>query len=146
MAFRQTKNKKMKNNNIIPSISAATLLLFALLTLFMSSSVIFDLFGIRGKEGNYVSFIVWANFICSWLYLFAVYGFLKNKKWTFFVLIVALTILIIAFIALQHHINQGGIYETKTVNAMIFRMLVTLTFSLVAFFKINKIFTKKQIS
>ena len=38
----------------------ATLILagFGLLTLFLSTSVIFDLFGIRAKEGNYVLFIV----------------------------------------------------------------------------------------
>jgi hypothetical protein len=31
---------------------------FGLLTLFLSTSVIFDLFGIRAKEGNYVLFVV----------------------------------------------------------------------------------------
>ena len=47
----------------ILKISAIILTLFALITLFMSSSVIFDLFGIREKEGNYVLFIVITNFI-----------------------------------------------------------------------------------
>ena len=133
----------MKNRNIITTASAIILALFALLTLFLSSSVIFDWFGIRAKEGNYVLFIVWANLIASILYLFASYGFIKRTKWTFWVLIVALVILIIAFIALQFHINNGGIHEAKTVNAMIFRMLVTLTFSILALVQFNKSLWKK---
>jgi hypothetical protein len=133
----------MKNKNIITTISAIILALFALLTLFLSSSVIFDLFGIRAKEGNYVLFIVWANFICSILYLFAAYGFIKRKKWTFWVLIAALVTLIIAFAALLIHINNGGIHEEKTIGAMVFRMSITLTFSLVALIKFNKLLWKK---
>jgi predicted RND superfamily exporter protein len=65
---------------IIPYLLAAILTGFGLLTLFLSSSVIFDLFGIRAKEGNYVLFVVWANFISSILYLFAAYGLLKSKN------------------------------------------------------------------
>lgn len=136
----------MKAKMIIQKVSAIILLLFAMLTLFMSSSVIFDWFGIRAKEGNYVPFIVWTNFICSLLYLFAVYGFLKSKKWTVLVLTSALIILILAFIGLKSHINQGGIYETKTINAMIFRMLLTLVFSIIAFVQINKTFRKEHVS
>lgn len=128
----------MKNKKIINTVSATILALFALLTLFLSSSVIFDWFGIRAKEGNYVLFIVWANFICSILYLFAAYGFLKRANWTFWILIIALSVLIIAFIALQFHISNDGIYEAKTVKAMIFRMLVTLSFALIAFFSIKQ--------
>ena len=128
----------MKTNKIINTISATILALFALLTLFLSSSVIFDWFGIRAKEGNYVLFIVWANLICSILYLFAVYGFLKRTKRTFWVLLTALVVLIVAFTALLIHINNGGLYEEKTIGAMIFRMLVTLGFSIIAFYSINK--------
>lgn len=133
----------MKNRNIINSLSAIALAIFGLLTLFLSTSVILDLFGIRAKEGNYVLFIVWANFTCSILYLFAAYGFVKKEKWTFWVLLAALIILIIAFAALLIHINNGGIHEEKTIGAMVFRMSITLTFSLVALIKFNKLLWKK---
>ena len=63
----------------IPYFLATTLGAFGLLTLLLSTSVIFDLFGVRAKEGNYVLFVVWANFISSILYLFAAYGFVKSK-------------------------------------------------------------------
>lgn len=111
---------------------------FGLLTLFLSSSVIFDLFDIRAREGNYVPFVVWANFISSFLYLAAVYGFLKQKKWTFYLLMVSTIILFLAFIGLNVHAIAGGIYEVKTMKAMIFRTSFTLAFALITFFTINK--------
>ena len=122
----------------IPFLSSLILAGFGLLTLFLSSSVIFDWFGIRAKEGNYVLFIVWANFICGFIYLIAAYGFLKIKSWTFKTLSVATVILIVALIGLFIHIYSGGIYETKTVFAMLFRISVTIAFTVIAYFSINK--------
>ncbi|MFA7273959.1 MAG: hypothetical protein WC044_08820 [Crocinitomicaceae bacterium] len=121
----------------VPYILAVVVTLFALLTLFLSASVIFNLFGIRAKEGNYVLFVVWSNFISSILYLFAAYGFIKIKKWTATLLGVSAIILITAFIGLQMHANSGGIYESKTIDAMIFRITVTIVVAIVAFFNIN---------
>ena len=100
--------------------------------------MIFDLFGIRAKEGNYVHFVVWANFICSFLYLFAAYGFIKNKRWTATLLGISTLILLAAFIGLKIHINSGGIYEEKTVAAMIFRISVTFVLAIIAFLIITK--------
>ena len=111
---------------------------FGLLTFFLSSSVIFDWFGIRAKEGNYVLFVVWANFISSIIYLFAVYGFIQSKKWTTKLLSASVIILLITFIGLLFHINSGGFYETKTVVAMIFRTTITALFTLSSYFIILK--------
>ena len=122
-------------------IFAAILSAFALLTLFLSTSVIFDLFDIREKEGNFVLFVVWANFMSSLLYLLAAYGFVKAKKWTFSLLAISLCVLIAALVGLLVHANAGGLYETKTINAMIFRITVTLIFTLFAYFTILQ---KKQ--
>lgn len=122
----------------IPYLVAAILTGFGLLTLFLSTSVIFDLFGIRAKEGNYVLFVVWANFISSILYLFAAYGFVKNKIWTTALLGISTIILIATFIGLLIHVNSGGIYETKTIRAMIFRISVTVVFTIIAYFTITK--------
>ena len=114
------------------------LIAFGLLTLFLSSSVIFDLFGVREKQGNYVLFVVYANFICSIIYLLAAYGFIKNMKWTTILLGISTIVLIVAFIGLSVHINSGEIYETKTIGAMIFRITITLVFTLLAYFTITK--------
>ncbi|PIQ29708.1 MAG: hypothetical protein COW63_11705 [Bacteroidetes bacterium CG18_big_fil_WC_8_21_14_2_50_41_14] len=117
---------------------ALILTAFGLITLFLSSSVVFDLFGIRAKEGNYVLFVVIANMISSILYLLAVYGIILKKIWTTKILSISAGVLIIAFIGLFVHINTGGIYETKTIGAMVFRILLTLGFTISAHFIIKK--------
>jgi len=122
----------------LPYLLASILAAFGLLTLFLSTSVIFDLFGVRAKEGNYVLFVVWANFISSLIYLFAAYGFIKNTKWTAQLLGISAIVLLLAFVGLFIHINAGGIYETKTIGAMAFRITVTLVFSALAYFTITK--------
>ena len=122
----------------LPYIAASVLAACGLLTLFLSSSVIFDLFGIRAKEGNYVLFIVWSNFISSILYLISSYGFIASKNWTAKLLGISAIILITAFAGLLIHINTGGIYETKTIGAMIFRISVTLVFRILAYYTITK--------
>lgn len=121
-----------------PILIAIILAAFALLTLFVSSSVIFDFFDIRSKQGNYVLFIVWSNFICSLLYLFAAYGFANAKKWTTPLMGISALILIAAFIGLIIHKNSGGLYESKTIAAMIFRITLTFLFLTSSYFMITK--------
>ncbi|MEO6831927.1 MAG: hypothetical protein ABI378_06295 [Chitinophagaceae bacterium] len=115
-------------------VLAAILGLFALVTLFLSGSIILDLFNIREKEGNYVLFVVWANLVASILYLIAVYGLLKIKKWSVILLLLSAIILAITFIAFKVYISNGGIYETKTVGALAFRTGLTLAFTISAYF------------
>lgn len=122
----------------IPYLLATILAAFGLITLFLSSSIIFDLFGVRAKEGNYVLIVVWANFISSLFYLFAAYGFVGNRKWTSKLLGISAVILSTAFIGLLIHINSGGIYEAKTIGAMVFRITLTIVFGLLAYLLINK--------
>ncbi len=110
-------------------ISAILLTLFALITVFMSGSVIFDLFGIRAKEGNYVLFIVVSNFISGFLYLISAYGMFFQKKWTTRLLVFITTILLLSFAGLLWHINGGGIYEQQTIKAMLFRIGITILFT-----------------
>lgn len=119
-------------------ITILFLIAFGLLSLFLTSSVIFDLFGIRAKEGNYVLFIVWANFISALLYLAAAYGLIKQQRWPAFALGASFLILIFAFIGLKSHISDGLAYEVKTVSAMIFRISITLVLTILAYFTIDR--------
>lgn len=114
---------------ILKSISIVFLILFGLITVFMASSVLFDWFGIRAKEGNYVPFVVWANWLCGFLYLAAVYKIIKNQKGADQLLMGAFLILLVSLIGLGIHIKSGGLYETKTVYALTFRTMVSLFFA-----------------
>lgn len=135
--------------NLLFYTFAVVLTGFGLLTLFLSSSVIFDLFGIRAKEGNYVLFVVWSNFISSILYLLAVYAFVKRNKWSARLLAISLLILCTAFAGLLVYAADGGIHESKTIGAMVFRISFTLIAWSVPYFVISrplqlKVKTKQQ--
>ena len=124
-------------NTLYFKIAAGVLILFGLATIFAGGSVILDLFGMREKEGNFVFFVVWANVITGFLYLVAAYGFFKREAWTSAVLSAATWILIAAFAGLLIPIQNGGIYENKTIVAMIFRTSLTIGILLIAR-KMNK--------
>jgi len=129
----------------LPYLIAVVLAGFGLLTIFLSGSVIFDLFGIREKEGNYVLLVVWANFISSILYMVAAYGLFKMKKWSVWLLVVSVFILVAAFTGLKIHINDGGLYEAKTVNAMLFRIGLTVFIAVTSYFLLqNKQLSKNE--
>ena len=68
--------------------------IFGVITLYLSASVIFDLFGMREKQGDYVLFVIFANFICGFLYIIGSLGLLKQKAWTKKVFLYALIILL----------------------------------------------------
>ena len=115
------------------------LAIFGLVTLYLSGSVIFDLFEMRAKQGDYVMPVIYANFIASLLYLVVAYGFFKQKKWTTKLLGLAVLVLVIGGIGLFFYINSGGIYEAKTPKAMVFRTGITLVFLFFSYFKLTKI-------
>ncbi len=123
---------------ILRIITTIVLTLFASVTLFMSSAVIFDLFGIREMEGNYVLFVVVANFICGFIYLSSAYGLIKKKRWSTYLLFLSVGILIVIFIGLWMHINSGGLYETQTIKAMLFRISISSLFAWLSSYLINK--------
>lgn len=123
---------------IVLKSSAVIITLFALITLFMSTSVIFDLFGIREKEGNYVLFVVVSNFIAGFLYLFSAYGLLTQKSWTTKLLLSVTVLLVVSFIGLLIHVKTGGVYEQKTIKAMMSRIAITGAFAGISWYFITK--------
>lgn len=128
----------MKKIKIFRYVIAISLIAFAAVTVFMSSSVIFDWFGIREKEGNYVPFVVWTNFIAGFLYLISAYGLLKARKWAFWILIGTILFLVIALIVLALYINYGGVFELKNVGGMGFRIALTIAFTVIVYFSLKK--------
>ncbi len=128
----------MKRDNRIRYLIATALIVFALATLFMSSSVIFDWFGIREREGDYVPFIVWINFIAAFLYLISAYGLLKAQNWPFWVLTGTALLLLMALIILALYINYGGAFELKNVGAMALRIAITFALAMVVYYKLIK--------
>ena len=116
----------MKKDKIFKYLIATILIAFALVTLFMSSAVLFDWFNMRASQGNYVPFIVKTNMTAGFLYLIAAYGFLASKRWAFWTMLSVTILLFYSFTLFYLHIHSGGLYENKTILAMIVRIIFTL--------------------
>lgn len=117
---------------ILRILLSLVLLAFGALSTILTVSVVFDLFGIREREGNYVLFIVWTNLVCGLIYLVAAYTSWKKLSKTTTLLSFAVTLLVISFIVLEVYISNGGIYEVKTENAMLFRIGITSVMLLIS--------------
>ena len=119
-------------------IPATAITAFGLLTLFLTTTILLDLVGMREKQGNYVNFVIWANFFCGLTYVASGYGFLKAKKWTAYLLAITIVVLIATYIAFTIYVNNGGIHKEDTFGALLFRLSITTIFTLIATFTINK--------
>lgn len=122
---------KFKSKNLL-CLAAA---IFGIITLFASSSVLFDYSNILEKEGNYPAPILWVNLLTSPLFLLAAIGFKHSKKWTLHLLLLILIILIVSLIVFIQLIKNGGAYETETLVALSIRIAFT---SMLSFFALNK--------
>lgn len=126
------------NDTRILKITGVILAVFGLITLFLTGSILLDLFNIRQKEANYIPFIVDTNLVCSFLYLFAAYGFFVKSRFAPTSLVIAAIILVLAYVGLIIHINSGGKYETRTVMAMIFRIAITILYAGISWYYITR--------
>lgn len=122
----------------ISIIIALVLGAFGVLTLYLSTSIIFDLFGVRADQGNYVLFVVQANLYSSLIYIIAAFGFISKKSWTTLLLGISTFFLIATFLRFLIYTSSGGIHEEKTFSALIFRIVVTLVFTILAYYLISK--------
>lgn len=122
----------------IKIITVVFLFAFGGLTVFLTSSVLLDLFGIRQKEGNFVPFIVWINLVSGIAFIVSAIGIIKNAKWTFPLLLINVVLLVVGIVALYFHIQAGGLYKMETVKGMAFRVIVTSLATYAAYYLINK--------
>ncbi|MCG9970901.1 hypothetical protein [Christiangramia crocea] len=119
----------LKSDNIL-GLSA---LLFGVITLFASSSVLFNITTILQKNGNYPSFILWMNLLSSPLYLMAAVGLKLSKVWALHLLVAILTMLFISLTYFILLIKNNEAYELETLMALAIRIALTSTLAYFAF-------------
>lgn len=121
----------MEPGKLTRIVLGLVIIAFGALTLFLSASVLLDLFGIRERESPYVTGVVVANLIASLLYLTAGTGLLMKHRWPP-QLATAVAVLLVGAVFLALHIAAGGAYRTATIGALTFRTLLTSAFYLLA--------------
>lgn len=112
----------MKNLKILIT---ALLTLIGVISVLMTLAIIIDIHGFREKQGNIVWFIIYANLLCGFIYLYAAKVLWSRMKRAQNLLFFSLVVLIIAFIGLAFYIKSGGVYEPRTIRAMAGRTIFT---------------------
>lgn len=126
------------NKSMVLRITAVIAILFGLLTLKSGGEVLFVDGSGREAAGNYVSYILWFNFVMGFLYIVAGIGLWLQKPWSVWLAVFVAASTLIVFAAFGLHIYQGGLFEQRTVGAMVLRSAVWSVISLVSYRKIMR--------
>lgn len=105
-------------------IAAAIAIVFGAMTVFSGGQALFGSAATQAAAGNAVPFVLWFNFLSGFVYVLAGIGIAQSKPWGAW-LAMALALAILAVFALFGlHILRGGLYEMRTIGAMVLRLAV----------------------
>ena len=105
-------------------VAGAIGLVFGLLTIFSGGTALFGGEAARAAVGNAVPFVLWFNFIAGFFYVLAGLGFLLRRRWAVWLSIAIAVATGLVLAAFGLHVAGGGLYETRTVGAMLLRTAV----------------------
>ena len=120
------------------SVAAIAGALFDAVTVAAGGRVLFGGDAPRAAAGATVSFVLWFNFLAGFCYVAAAVGLWFRLSWAVVLsALIALTTLIV-FAAFGFHVFNGGEFESRTVAAMIFRVLVWMVIAWVGFARMKR--------
>ena len=119
-------------------VLAVVAILFGLLTIKSGGAVLLFDGAERVAAGNYVPFVLWSNFILGFVYIVAGVGMWLQKRWAAWLAMAILIVTLMVFAAFGWHINTGGLFEERTLKAMILRSSVWLVLSLLLYIRLIK--------
>ncbi len=125
------------DKNIALKTAAIIAIAFGLLTIKSGGEVLFVDGAGREAAGNFVAYVLWFNFIMGFVYIIAGIGLWLQKRWSvsLSILIAVATLCVFAIFGLD--IFKNGLYEQRTVGAMVLRSLVWIAISFTAHRKIT---------
>ncbi len=127
-----TNSKKYIGLKVLSVIA----IIFGLLTFKSGGEVLFIDGAGRVAAGNYVPFVLWSNFLLGFLYIVAGVGLWLQKSWAAWLAIFILIVTLVVFIAFGWHINNGGLFEARTVKAMFMRSGVWTVIAMVSYLRL----------
>lgn len=122
--------KKCTVRKILNWIIALVAVLFGIMTIKSGGQVLFGDESYRIAAGDYVSFVLWFNFLAGFMYLVAGIGIALHKPWALRLSLLIATSTLLVFAAFGLHIFNEGAYETRTVVAMTLRSIVWIIISI----------------
>ena len=118
---------------------ALVAIIFGALTIKSAYLVLFTTGTFHQEAGNYLPAIVWFNGIAGIFYLIAGLGLWKQRRWSLWLAATIALATLIVFALFGLHVNDGGLYEQRTVGAMTVRSGVWVIIALAAWFKLKNI-------
>lgn len=101
-------------------------------TFYITSAILFDLFGERAKAGNFIYITQVCNFICSFTYIISgILFFLKSKQSTT-LLFIATIIMFVGYIGMLFHINSNRPFDMSVIPEMLIRTTGTMLYTAIA--------------
>lgn len=105
---------------------------FGLATIASGGRVLFGGAGPRAEAGNVVAFVLWFNFVAGFLYVLAGAGLLTRRRWSSGLSSLIAAATVVVFAVFLGHVLSGGLYEMRTLGAMVLRSAVWIGIALVA--------------
>lgn len=111
---------------------ALVAVLFGLLTIVSGGATLFNAQA-RQAAGNYVTFVLWFNFLAGFAYVIAGIGLWRLQRWSLWLSIAIAIATVVMFGLFGIEVMNGGLFEMRTVGAMSLRAIVWLVISAVAY-------------
>ena len=114
------------------TIAAGVAMVFGVLTVLSGGRALFGGAEARAAVGNAVPFVLWFNFLAGFAYIAAGIGLALRRRWALWLSLAILIATALVFAAFGIHVLRGGLFEMRTVGAMILRTGVWAAMSAVA--------------
>ena len=112
----------MSTQRILKALAIAAIV-FGALTVFSGGRALFGDAQARSGVGNAVGFVLWFNFCAGFAYVLTGVGLWQKRRWASWA--ASLLALATGFVAVAFgwHVMGGGAYETRTVGALMLRLV-----------------------
>lgn len=119
-------------------VAAVVATLFGLLTIREGGAVIFVDGAGRQAAGDYVSFVVWFNFLAGFVYFISGIGLWFRRPWAARLALGIVVATVIVFAAFGLHVLNGGAYENRTLVAMSLRSIIWIAIAATSYLALIK--------
>ena len=112
--------------------AAAVARVFGIVTVISGALALFGGDTAQGMAGDVVRFVLWFNFLAGFAYVAAGFGLAWRRAWGLWLSVAILAGSAVVLFAIGLHVIRGGVYEMRTVAAMILRTGVWAVIAVVA--------------
>lgn len=107
-------------------IAGVVAIVFGVMTVLSGGTALFGGKSVEQAVGGAVPFVLWFNFLAGFFYVLAGLGLMLRRKWAMLLSGAILSASLVVLALLAMHVMRGGLYETRTLGAMVFRCVVWL--------------------